>query len=92
MSTIPSLPTGPSTWEVSGTPTSPYVELKKARKPSNPLAIGLDWIICDRNSVSILKHSPISCGDVARAVGRDLRASKRMEEPWQEKRKVISGN
>jgi hypothetical protein len=59
-------------------PASLYVELKKARKPSNPPAIGLDWMICDRDGVAILKHSPVSCGDVAHAFGRDLRASKRM--------------
>lgn len=59
-------------------PTSLYVELKKVRKPTNPLAIGLDWIICDRDGVGILKHSPMSCGDVAHAVSRDLRASIRM--------------
>jgi hypothetical protein len=58
--------------------TSSYVELKKAGKRSNPPAIGLDWMICDRDGVGILKHSPMKCGDVAHAVGRDLRASKRM--------------
>jgi hypothetical protein len=59
-------------------PTSSYVELKKSRKRSNPPAIGFDWIMCDRDGVGILKHPPMSCGDVAHAVGRDLRASKRM--------------
>lgn len=61
-------------------PTSSYVELKKARKPSNPPPIGLDWKICDRDGVGILKYSPISCSDVAHVIGHVLRASKRAGE------------
>lgn len=59
-------------------PTSSYIELKKARKPSNHPPIGLDSMVCDRDSVGILEHSPISCGDVAHAINHDLRASERM--------------
>jgi hypothetical protein len=60
-------------------PTSSYVELKKARKPSNPPPIGLDSMICDCDGVAILKDSPKRRNDVAHAVGHDLRASKRLE-------------
>jgi hypothetical protein len=59
-------------------PTSLYVELKKARKPSNPPPIGLDSMICDCDGVAILGRSPKSRSDVAHAVGHDLRALKRL--------------
>jgi hypothetical protein len=59
-------------------PTFSYVELKKARKPSNPPPIGLDSMICDYDGIAILKHSPKSRSNVAHAVGHDLRASKRL--------------
>jgi hypothetical protein len=59
-------------------PTSSYVELKKARKPSNPPPIGLHSMICDCDGVAMLNHSPKSRSDVVHEVGHDLRASKRL--------------
>lgn len=36
---------------------SSHMESKELRKPSNPAAIGLDWMTCDRESTDMVKST-----------------------------------